>query len=239
MTAMPAVDVAGGRATQGPPGAADDPQDVMAGWVDDGAAWVHLVDLDRAFRRGDNACLMRRLVAMSAVPVQLSGGIDDAQTASAALGTGAARVNLASTAMQNPAWVAALVAEHGTRVVLGLDVRGEQVVARGSGVSLGGLDTVVRRAADTGAQEFLVADATRDGRRAGVDVELFDRVTRLIRQQVPSARVVLSGGVSGTADLHDLLPLQAQGAWAVVLGSALHHRTFTLAQARRVLDGGV
>ena len=234
---MPAVDVAGGRATQAPPGAPDDPQAVAAAWVDGGATWLHLVDLDRAFRRGENAVLMQAMVARSRVPVQLSGGIDDADGARLALLTGAARVNLASTAMQDLALVESLVATHGTRVVVGLDVRGDQVVARGSGVALGALDHVVRRVASTGAQEFLIADATRDGSRSGVDVALFGRAMSSIRARVPSARMVLSGGVSCPADLRALKPLEAEGAWAVVLGSALHHRRLTLDAAQRAVEG--
>ena len=240
---MPAVDVAGGRATQVMPGAADDPAQVAQGLVGDGATWVHLVDLDRAFRRGDNAWLMRELISAMRVPVQLSGGIDDASSAQWALQTSAARVNLASTVTVDVALVESLVARHGSRVVVGLDVEGDgdgdHVVARGTAVRLGPLDEVVSRVAATGAQEFLVADATRDGTRTGADVELFARVSMAIRSRVPEARIVLSGGVSSLADLSVMRPLQAHGAWAVVLGSALHHRRFTMEQAQQAVDGHV
>ncbi|HKJ12054.1 MAG TPA: HisA/HisF-related TIM barrel protein [Ornithinimicrobium sp.] len=236
---MPAVDVAGGRATQGPPGALDDPHAVAAGWVKGGASWMHLVDLDRAFRRGDNHALIRRLVTASTVPVQLSGGIDDAETASSALATPASRVNLASTAVTDLVLVESLVAAHGPRVVVGLDVQGDQVVARGSGVALGALEEVVSRVASTGAREFLVADARRDGTRAGVDVGVLTRAVERLRRHVPQARVVLSGGVSSLADLRALTPLEEQGVWAVVLGSALHHGRFTLADALRTVQGDV
>ncbi|MGB7448999.1 MAG: HisA/HisF-related TIM barrel protein [Ornithinimicrobium sp.] len=234
---MPAVDVAGGRAIQVLDGAVDDPAEVTAGWERDGARWLHVVDVDRAFRRGDNASLMRRLVSSARVPVQLSGGIEDARSARWALQTGAERVNLASTATADLALVESLVQRHGARVVVGLDLHGEQVVARGTNLRLGALDVVMPRLADTGAHEFLIADVTRDGTRAGVDVGLFSRAAAAVRACVPQARIVLSGGVSSLADLTSMLPVQAHGVWAVVLGSALHHGRFTLEQAQRVVDG--
>lgn len=226
MTLLPAVDVAGGRAAQVVHGG-DDPLEVALGWVGQGARWLHLVDLDRAFRRGSDLPLLTELVAALPVPVQLSGGLDSPDAVVQALGTGARRVNLAVTALRDPAWVAELVKEHGDRIAVGVDVLGDRVVARGSGEDLGTLDQVVgtiREAlceARPGA--YVVADASRDGRRTGADLPLFrELVTRL------GAPVVASGGVGS---LVDLTGLRGVGVSGVVLGAALYHRTFTLGQA--------
>ena len=112
---LPAVDVAAGRARQVVHGS-DDPLTVARRWVSQGARWVHLVDLDRAHRRGEATALLAAVVAALPVPVQLSGGVDDEESLAAALGTGAARVNLASTALRDPGWVRDHVATWGDRM---------------------------------------------------------------------------------------------------------------------------
>lgn len=202
---------------------------------------VHLVDLDAAYRRGENHALVRRLIDELAVPVQLSGGIDTPEGARMALATGAARINLASSALLTPDLVRSLVAEHGGRIVVGIDVRqghrgadGDQIVARGSDVAIGGAPPVIDLLASIGPAHVLVADATRDGSRQGVDLGLFTRMIELIGSQLPHAGVLASGGVASLADLRSLRVLASRGLRGVVLGSALHHGAFTLAQAADV-----
>lgn len=225
---LPAVDVAEGRASQVVDGGTDDPAEVAARWVAEGAPWIHLVDLDRAHRRGEQTALLGRLVADLRVPVQLSGGLDTPAAVDAALATGAARVNLAVTALTDPGWVADLVARHGPRIAVGLDIRDDEVVARGSGEHLGTLGSVLRTLrehldgpARPGA--YVVADAGRDGRRSGADLALFRRVAAYL-----DAPVIASGGVAGVEDLRGL---RGCGVAGVVLGSALYHRDLTLEQA--------
>lgn len=232
---MPSVDIASGLASQAMPGAETDPYAVAMGWVDQGADWLHIVDLDRAFRRGNNDAVIRDLIDAVPVPVQLSGGLEDERSIGGALATAAARVNVASTSLSDPALIAALSAQHGSRLVLGLDVAGEQVVARGSGVGLGPLREVIPLVAATGVTEFLVADATRDGSRRGSDLAMFESVTGNLRSVVPQARIVASGGVSSIADLAALSGLSGAGLWAVVLGAAVHQGNFTVREALRAV----
>jgi phosphoribosyl isomerase A len=228
---LAAVDVAGRRATQVVDGGNDDPRQVARGWVEQGAAWVHLVDLDRAYRRGSDLAYLAELVAELPVPVQLSGGLDTPEAAAEALSTGARRVNLAVTALRDPVWVAELVREHGDRVAVGIDVAGDQVVARGSGESLGSLETVLltveQHLGEMPPGAFVVADATRDGRLSGADPQLF----RTVVGRLP-APVIASGGVAGTTDL---LALRDVGVAGVVLGAALHHGRLTLHDALEAL----
>ncbi len=237
LTLYAAVDVASGRASQVAPGRTDDPLQVAQGLVDAGATWLHLVDLDQAFRRGDNLSLLCEVIAAVGVPVQLSGGIDNPLTLQAAAATDAHRINLASTSFLNEDhalscdFIAAAVAEHGKRVVVGIDVRDGAVVARGTNVEVGSVDQVVASVARTGATEFIVADASRDGSRRGVDAEMFGSVGAALRDAIPNASVVVSGGVAGLDDLRAVARLEASGVCGVVLGAALHHGAFTLAEA--------
>lgn len=230
--ALPAVDVAGRRATQVVEGG-DDPFAVAASWVEQGAKWVHVVDLDRAYRRGSDTAYLGDLIDSLPVPVQLSGGLDSPAAVEEALATGAARLNLAVTALRDPGWVAELIAAHGSRIAVGVDVAGDRVVARGSGEDLGPLPALLDRLGDTLASHhpgwWVVADASRDGRRTGADLALFGRAVDALSGSAP---VVASGGVASLEDLHGLV---ATGVGGVVLGAALYHRAFTLPQALEAL----
>nr|WP_281497497.1 HisA/HisF-related TIM barrel protein [Ornithinimicrobium sp. F0845] len=232
MTLLAAVDIAGGRASQVVGDADDDPAILAASWVADGAEWIHLVDLDRAFRRGDNADLITELVAAQPVPVQVSGGIDDEDSLRRALASGAARVNLASTSLRDREWVAATVREHGDRIAVGVDVRAGEVVARGTEVRLGPLDDVLADLDRTGCRTYIVADATRDGSLHGADIDLFRHVAERVDGQV-----IASGGVASLDDLRRLCTLAEVGVRGVVLGAALYHGAFTLGEALAVARG--
>ncbi|MGC5586077.1 HisA/HisF-related TIM barrel protein [Ornithinimicrobium sp. W1679] len=230
---LPAVDVAGRRAVQVVgPGPAD-PLEVARHWIEEGAERIHLVDLDRAFGRSPDPAFLAGLVQALPVPVQLSGGLDDGAAVSQALATGAWRVNLATTALQDPVAVGRLLAAEGPRIAVGVDVLGDRVVARGSGVDLGPLvgvlDLLVELLTPTTAGAVVLADAGRDGRRSGADVGLLARVVARLGTRVP---VVSSGGI---AELDDLRALRAAGASGAVLGAALYHGAFTLSQAKEAV----
>lgn len=231
LTLLPAVDITGGRASQVVGGGEDDPALVAAGWVAAGARWVHLVDLDRAFGRGDNAGLIAELVEAQPVPVQVSGGITDEASLALALETGAARVNLASTALRDRLWVRQVVREHAERIAVGIDVRGHEVVARGSEARLGALDDVLADLDGTGCRTYVVADASRDGSLHGADDNLF----RYVADRV-DGQVIASGGVASLEDLDRLRALVGVGVRGVVLGAALYHGVFTLGEALEVAD---
>src|SRR3954447_24299965 len=125
---LPAVDVAGGRTvrlTQGEAGTETvygDPVESALAWQADGAEWVHLVDLDAAFGRGSNADLLAEVVGRLDIAVELSGGIRDDASLRRAIGTGAARVNLGTAALEDPAWCDRACGTYGERVAVGLDV---------------------------------------------------------------------------------------------------------------------
>ena len=139
ITLLPAVDVRYGKAVrlrQGESGSETDygsPLEAAQTWVDEGAEWIHLVDLDAAFGTGNNRDQLGQIVATlgSKVKIELSGGIRDDDSLNAALEAGAARVNIGTAALENPEWTAQAIAQWGDRVAVGLDMRGHTLAARG------------------------------------------------------------------------------------------------------------
>ena len=176
-TLFPAVDVADGAAVRLVQGAAGsetsygDPLEAALAWQRDGAEWIHLVDLDAAFGRGSNRELLASVVARLDIAVELSGGIRDDASLTAALATGAARVNLGTAALESPDWVRSAIAEHGDRIAVGLDVRGTTLAARGWTREGGDLWETLARLDGDGCARYVVTDVHRDGTLTGPNVD--------------------------------------------------------------------
>jgi 1-(5-phosphoribosyl)-5-[(5-phosphoribosylamino)methylideneamino] imidazole-4-carboxamide isomerase/N-(5'phosphoribosyl)anthranilate isomerase len=233
---LPAVDVAGGQAVRLVQGAAGsetgygDPLEAALAWQNDGASWVHLVDLDAAFGRGSNAELLAEVVGRLDVHVELSGGIRDDESLRRALGTGAARVNIGTAALEDPPWCDRVVGEYGERVAIGLDVRGRTLSARGWTRDGGDLYEVLERLDKAGAARYVVTDITKDGTMRGPNLDLLrDVCTRTDRP------VIASGGVSTLDDLRALATLETVGVEGVIAGKSLYAGAFTVRQALDVL----
>jgi 1-(5-phosphoribosyl)-5-[(5-phosphoribosylamino)methylideneamino] imidazole-4-carboxamide isomerase/N-(5'phosphoribosyl)anthranilate isomerase len=229
---LPAVDVADGAAVRLVQGAAGtetsygDPLDAALAWQRDGAEWIHLVDLDAAFGRGENRALLADVVKRLDVAVELSGGIRDDASLDAALATGAARVNLGTAALESPDWVRRAIARHGSKIAVGLDVRGRTLAARGWTQEGGDLwETLARLDAD-GCARYVLTDVHRDGTLTGPNLALLSQVCART-----GAPVVASGGVSSLADLRAIAALTDQGVEAAIIGKALYAGAFTLPEA--------
>ncbi|AXB44064.1 bifunctional 1-(5-phosphoribosyl)-5-((5-phosphoribosylamino)methylideneamino)imidazole-4-carboxamide isomerase/phosphoribosylanthranilate isomerase PriA [Amycolatopsis albispora] len=233
---LPAVDVADGQAVrlvQGEAGTETsygDPLEAALAWQRDGAEWVHLVDLDAAFGKGSNRELLARVVGELDVQVELSGGIRDDASLEAALATGCRRVNLGTAALEDPEWTAKVVATHGDRVAIGLDVRiteaGHRLAARGWTKDGGDFWEVLERLDRDGAQRYVVTDVSKDGMLSGPNVELLREVTART-----DAAVIASGGVSSLDDLRALARLERDGVEGAIVGKALYAGAFTLPDA--------
>ncbi|GHJ06653.1 1-(5-phosphoribosyl)-5-[(5-phosphoribosylamino)me thylideneamino] imidazole-4-carboxamide isomerase [Micromonospora humidisoli] len=236
LTLLPAVDVADGQAVRLVQGAAGsetaygDPLDAALAWQNDGAEWIHLVDLDAAFGRGSNAALLAEVVGKLDVRVELSGGIRDDASLRAALATGAARVNIGTAALEDPQWCDRICAEYGDRVAIGLDVRGRTLSARGWTRDGGDLWEVLARLDAAGASRYVVTDITKDGTMRGPNLDLLGEVCA--RTDAP---VIASGGVSTLEDLRALATLEAAGVEGVIAGKALYAGAFTVAEALATL----
>ncbi|HET6209743.1 MAG TPA: bifunctional 1-(5-phosphoribosyl)-5-((5-phosphoribosylamino)methylideneamino)imidazole-4-carboxamide isomerase/phosphoribosylanthranilate isomerase PriA [Jatrophihabitans sp.] len=229
---LPAVDVAGGTAVRLVQGAAGSetsygsPLEAALAWQDGGAEWIHLVDLDAAFGRGDNRELLAEVTGRLDVQVELSGGIRDDDSLAAALATGCARVNLGTAALESPDWVRSAIARHGEQIAVGLDVRGTTLAARGWTSDGGELYQTLARLDADGCARYVVTDVRRDGTLTGPNLDLLREVCAATDRPV-----VASGGVSSLADLRaiaELVPLGVEGA---IVGKALYAGAFTLPEA--------
>jgi phosphoribosyl isomerase A len=229
---LPAVDVAGGQAVRLMQGAAGtettygDPIDAALAWQGAGASWIHLVDLDAAFGRGSNAPQLADLIGRLDVKVELSGGIRDDAALKAALETGCTRVVIGTAALEDPDWVAEVIAQHGDRIAVGLDVRGSRLSARGWTTDGGELADALDRLEAAGCSRYVVTDIDKDGMMRGPNVHLLRRVCA--RTDKP---VVASGGVASLADLHAIASLVSVGVEGAIVGKALYAGAFTLPEA--------
>jgi len=235
---LPAVDVADGQAvrlSQGDAGTEKsfgDPLEAAESFVEQGAEWLHLVDLDAAFGRGENTVVLRRVVDALAgtINIQLSGGIRDDKSLNRALDAGAHRVNLGTAALADLDWVTRVIRQHGDKVVVGLDVRGTTLTARGGAGTVGELFDVLPQLG--GAARLIVTDVDTDGMMTGPNLQLLRDVCA--RTDTP---VIASGGISTLDDIaaiRDLVPL---GVEAAILGKALYEGAFTLREALAVANG--
>ncbi|MFC5751142.1 bifunctional 1-(5-phosphoribosyl)-5-((5-phosphoribosylamino)methylideneamino)imidazole-4-carboxamide isomerase/phosphoribosylanthranilate isomerase PriA [Actinomadura rugatobispora] len=232
LTLLPAVDVADGQAVrlvQGEAGTETSygaPLEAALAWQRAGAEWIHLVDLDAAFGRGSNRELLAEVTGTLDVKVELSGGIRDDASLEAALGTGCARVNIGTAALEDPAWCRKIIAEYGDRIAVGLDVRGTTLAARGWTREGGDLWEVLARLEDDGCPRYVVTDVTKDGTLRGPNTELLREVCS--RTAKP---VIASGGVSSLDDLRALAGLVGDGVEGAIVGKALYAQAFTLEEA--------
>ena len=233
---LPAVDVAGGQAVRLVRGVAGSetsyglPLDAALTWQRDGAEWIHLVDLDAAFGRGNNGEMIAEVVGTLDVRVELSGGIRDEESLTAALATGCARVSLGTAALEDPEWTAAAIAQYGDRIAVGLDVRGETLSARGWTRDGGNLWEVLARLDRQGCARYIVTDVHRDGTLTGPNVELLGKVCAATDRPV-----IASGGVSTLDDLRVLAGLVSEGIEGAIVGKALYAGAFTLPEAQAAL----
>ncbi|MCX6444629.1 MAG: bifunctional 1-(5-phosphoribosyl)-5-((5-phosphoribosylamino)methylideneamino)imidazole-4-carboxamide isomerase/phosphoribosylanthranilate isomerase PriA [Actinobacteria bacterium] len=229
---LPAVDVKDARAVRLVQGelsaetAYGNPLEVALEFQAAGAEWLHLVDLDAAFGRGENSALLAEVVGKLDIKVELSGGIRDDQSLARALATGCRRVNLGTAALENPEWTARVIAEHGDRIAVGLDVRGHVLAARGWTQQGGDLFETIERLERDGCQRYVVTDVTKDGTLKGPNLTLLKEVCA-----VTKAPVVASGGISSLEDISALISLNATGVEGAIVGKALYAGAFTLQQA--------
>lgn len=236
---LPAVDVQAGQAVQLVQGVAGtqkefgDPLEAALRWQRGGAEWLHLVDLDAAFGRGSNAELLRGIVGKLDLNVEISGGIRDDESLARALATGARRVNIGTAALENPQWCDRIIAEHGDKVAIGLDVRGENLAARGWTTEGGPWTETLDRLVAAGCERFVVTDVNADGMLTGPNVELLTAVARR-----SGKKVIASGGIATLQNLRDLRALVPDGIEGAIIGTALYVGRFTLEEALAVASEG-
>ncbi|MDQ1437675.1 MAG: phosphoribosylformimino-5-aminoimidazole carboxamide ribotide isomerase [Acidimicrobiaceae bacterium] len=211
-----------------------DPVAMAQEFEEDGARWIHVVDLDAARTgRPENRDVVAEIAGGVGVPVQSGGGIRDEFSAEALLERGIARIVIGTAAVEQPRLVRRLASRHPGRIAVGLDARHGEAAVRGwtegSGV------TVLEAIAwfdDAGVAAFIVTDIARDGMLTGPDVEGLAGVLGATR-----AEVVASGGVGSLDDLRALAALEVSGRRlaGVIVGKAIYEGVFTVSEALKAL----
>ncbi|MCA1727408.1 MAG: 1-(5-phosphoribosyl)-5-[(5-phosphoribosylamino)methylideneamino] imidazole-4-carboxamide isomerase [Actinobacteria bacterium] len=227
---IPAIDVMGGRLVRmrkGDPASLreyrGDPVELAERFVEQGARWIHFVDLDAAFGGGAvNLHLLRQVASLGAM-VQAGGGLSPDE-AREALQAGASRAVLGSGALHDREAVQHALSELQTSVAVGLDVRSGRIVPRGSGTPGPFLDEVTSWLAACGCQRVVYTDVSRDGALSGPDL---DGLASLAAQPWS---VIASGGVRHREDLDAIEAIGAEGA---IVGTAICETGFDLGAALR------
>jgi len=241
MLIIPAIDIRGGKCVRLFQGDyrketvyGDDPVEMAQRWVNQGAKFLHLVDLDGA-REGipHNKATIRAIAEGSSVPVQVGGGIRDMVTLDDYLSLGIRRVILGTVALTHPPLLEQACAKWPGRVAADIAAKGGKAAISGwvRETEVRAVD-LARRCEDLGAAVIIFTDVLRDGTRKGVNLEATREVARAIR--IP---LIASGGVSTIEDVKALLPFEKEGISGVIIGRALYAGTVKLPEAIALAEG--
>lgn len=236
LTLYPAVDIKDGRAVRLTQGKADeetvydaDPVSAAKVFLDDGAEWLHVVDLDAAFTgEPRNRHLVAKIVEATGLPVQASGGVRTLDDVKASLNYGAQRVVLGTMALKDPSFVQQVLDEVGPVIAVGLDARGRTLQARGWTEEAGDLFEAIEQFTKMGVPRFVYTDVAKDGMLQGPNVDMLTQVA-----DASEAMVTASGGVATLDDLRTLASCHDR-VDAAIVGKALYAGNFTLAEALEV-----
>lgn len=220
---LPALDVKGGRsvrislAQDASETSDSNPLEVAQKFLEMGATWLHLVDLDAAYGSGTNRELLFDLIANLDLNVQLSGGIKDKDSLEFAMSTKCVRANIGTTALVNMNWVGEALDQYGERLVIGLDVQGRDLLARGSNILIKDFTSIVKQLDKLGARRYVVTDVNKDGSLGGPNLQLLDEILEITNQPI-----VWSGGVSNLNELESLRMRTSRGLEGVIIGKAFY-----------------
>ena len=235
MLIFPAIDIRGGKCVRLLKGDfaqetvfSDKPDQMAKKWEEQGAKFLHLVDLDGALSgKSCNLDTVKEILAVVNIPVELGGGIRTMENIDKVLALGVRRVILGSVAVKNPALVKEACAKYDDRIVVGIDAKDGIVAVDGWGVS-GDVDvtTLAKEMKKAGVKTIIYTDISRDGTLEGVNVEA---TAKLARES--GVNIVASGGVKSTADIEALKPYEKDGIEGVIVGKSIYMGTLDLQQA--------
>jgi phosphoribosylformimino-5-aminoimidazole carboxamide ribotide isomerase len=241
MILYPAIDIRGGKAVRLTHGRFDaetvyndDPVEAARSWVDAGARFLHVVDLDGA-KAGAPASIehLRRIVAGTGVPVQYGGGLRTVAAVREALRAGAERVIVGTAALRDVDFLDEILAAYGPRVVVSVDVRGDKIATAGwTQVTDMPAADAIARLHDRGVGSFVYTDADRDGALEGPSLGDVATIAAAVR-----GRFLYAGGVGRLEHLRALRELRQVNLAGVIVGKALYERRFSIAEAQAALDG--
>ena len=240
MILLPAVDIRAGKAVRLRQGRfddetvyADDPLAAARSFVEAGARFLHVVDLDGA-REGRPANLhhLEKIRDGLDVPVQYGGGLRSIGSIRDALGAGADRVVVGTAAYTDPDLLDEALAIFGGRILVAVDVRGGQVSVAGwtRETQMRGED-VIQRLQQRGASRFVYTNVDRDGMLDGPDLDEVGRVADAVR-----GRFLYSGGIGSLDDLQRLRSLRLLNLAGVISGKALYEGRFGVREGQQALE---
>ena len=240
MILYPAIDISEGQAVRLAQGDFDErtvyrdsPLEAAKAWVDAGARWLHVVDLDGA-RSGSPKSLehLERIAGELPVPVQYGGGLRSLPAVRDALRAGAARVILGTAAYTDVDFLDDVVSAYPDRLIVSVDARGGNVATAGwTETTQMPADDVIRRLRARGVKQFVYSNIERDGMMAGVDLDEVRRIAGVVR-----GRFLYSGGVSALDDVRGIVGLRQVNLAGVIVGKALYEQAFTIEAAQAILD---
>jgi phosphoribosylformimino-5-aminoimidazole carboxamide ribotide isomerase len=239
MILLPAVDIRDGKAVRLRQGDfedetvyADDPLEAARSFVEAGANFLHVVDLDGA-REGEPVNLrhVERIASELDVAVELGGGLRSIASIRRALAAGAVRVVLGTAAFTDPDLLDEALSAFTSRILVGVDVRGGLVSVSGwtQETQMRG-DEAIKRLQSQGATRFAYTNVDRDGMLEGPDLEEVKRISGVVR-----GRFLYSGGISSVEDLRALRALRLVNLAGVISGKALYESRFTVREAQEAL----
>jgi phosphoribosylformimino-5-aminoimidazole carboxamide ribotide isomerase len=241
MILYPAIDIMDGHAVRLVQGRfedattyADEPVDAARAWVEQGARFLHVVDLDGA-KAGEPRSLdhLRAIVAAAGIPVQYGGGLRTVDAVREALRTGAERAIVGTAAFRDVDFLDECLATFGSRIVVSVDARGGHVATSGwTQTTELPAEEAIHRLGDRGVRSFIYTSVDRDGGLQGPDLDEVGRVAHAVR-----GRFLYSGGIGDIDHLEDLRALRQVNLAGVIAGKALYERRFSLAEGQAALDG--
>ena len=233
MIVFPAIDIQNGNAVRLRQGVEtdstkyfDSPVEAALKWAEEGAQFLHVVDLDGAFKgERSNAKIIGQICKELQIPVQVGGGIRSEEDILTYLEEGVSRVIIGSKAAEDDNWTREMAAKYASKLVVSIDAKGDTVATRGL---VEGSDKKVLPFASSllamGLNTIVYTDISRDGMLTGPN---FDMMRQL--QALPSIQLIASGGVSG---IHDLKKLQEMGVYGAITGKALYEGFVTMEEIR-------
>jgi phosphoribosylformimino-5-aminoimidazole carboxamide ribotide isomerase len=239
MLIIPAIDLKDGRCVRLFQGDMDketvyfeNPVDAARHWVDEGATFLHIVDLNGAVEgRPVHTKEIAAICQLAGLSVELGGGLRSIEAVEAALNLGVARLVIGTAAYDNPEFLRALCKKFPGKIVVGIDARQGKVAVKGwkETTSMDAVE-LAKRCERDGASRIIYTDISRDGTRQGVNIDETLRIARSVK--IP---IIASGGVATLDDIRQLIPLEKQGVEGVIVGRALYARAFGLRDAMLIL----
>jgi phosphoribosylformimino-5-aminoimidazole carboxamide ribotide isomerase len=241
MILYPAIDIMDGQAVRLVEGVFEDattyhsdPLDAARSWVDAGARFLHVVDLDGA-RSGEPKSLdhLRRIVQETGIPIQYGGGLRTVEAVREALRAGAERAIVGTAAFKDIDFLDDIVAAFGPRIVVAVDTKAGMIATEGwtQTTELPVVDAI-QRLTSRGVRSFVFTDVSRDGKLTGPDLDAVQHVADAVR-----GRFIYSGGIGSLDHLRALARLRRVNMAGVIAGKSLYEKKFTVAEGQAALDG--